>query len=283
MRVKAIQDLSQMTDDALFVEVETGAALCVSNAQQIHDDALTLDSLKRPAGTEILRLAAEEEAAKVLILLDAVRCPRTERKAEFSRQLQYFNEHLAKGIYAQYSWRNPHSFLDVRDWVDRERKEYYLDGPNGVDWIFYNNILRRREETIYVDYVEYDNNHIWHDPRGMDELEVTFANARNPTLLLVSALYDTGLLKAGALRVIAETWRIQKIEDTLTTHALFDINNQTLSNIHTAGLLKSTEPKIIDEIANRWLFPLYNLDLRKDPVKKDDLRNIQRIWSPYEN
>ena len=75
MRVKAIKDISQLDDEAFFAEVETGAALCISNARQIYSDSLPLDDLKLHAGREILRLAAEEEAAKALILLDAVRCP----------------------------------------------------------------------------------------------------------------------------------------------------------------------------------------------------------------
>ena len=77
MRAKAIQDLSQLADDELFVEIEIGAALCLSNALQIQSDAQSLDDLQRPAGAEILRLSAEEEAAKVLILLDVVRIDRT--------------------------------------------------------------------------------------------------------------------------------------------------------------------------------------------------------------
>ncbi len=107
MRIKAIQDLSQLADDALFSEIAAGAALCVSNARQIDGDSILLNDLRRPAGSQILRLAAEEEAAKVLILLEAVRCPRIERQSDFNRQLQYFNDHLAKGIYAQYCSRRP--------------------------------------------------------------------------------------------------------------------------------------------------------------------------------
>ena len=197
-------------------------------------------------GSEILRLAAEEEAAKVLILLDAVRCPRVERQSDFNRQLQYFNDHLAKGIYAQYCWRRPHSFSAVREWVDRERKEYYLDGPNNVDWIFYNEILRQREETIYVDYVENDGAHFWHDPRCTDELG------------------------------------LQTIDENLTVHALFDLNNNCLESLHAVGLLETDDSGVITTIANRWLFPLYPLDLRKDRVSKDELRNIQRDWGFYE-
>ena len=281
MRAKAIQDLSQHADDELFVEIEIGAALCLSNALQIQSDAQSLDDLQRPAGAEILRLSAEEEAAKVLILLDVVRCPRTERPTDFARQLQYFNDHLAKGIYDQYTWRNPHSFSDVREWIDRERKEFYLDGPNGIDWIFYNEILRRREETIYVDYVDNDGNHTWHDPRRMDDIGISYPIARNPTIQLVAALSKAGLLKKGALEIIAARWRPQTMRDNLRTYDLFDLNNETLEAVHAAGFLETDEVEVISEIANRWRFPLHSLDLRKDRISKEELREIQRSWNPY--
>ena len=47
MRVKAIQDLAQLSDEALFSEIEGGAELCVSNAQQIHEDSLALQGAYR--------------------------------------------------------------------------------------------------------------------------------------------------------------------------------------------------------------------------------------------
>ena len=281
MRIRAIKDLSQLPDAELFEEIATGAELCAANARQIQLDSLKLDELNRTAGAKILRLAAEEEAAKVLILIDAVRCPRNEMPNDFARHLQYFNDHLAKGIYARYMCRRPHIFSDVREWVDRERKEYYLDGPNDVDWIFYNEILRSREETIYVDYVENDGTHLWHDPRRLDDLGANLPIATSPSLTIVSALSDAGFFTAGALRVVASTWRNQVVDDALTTFAMFDINNQTLENLYNANLLATSEPDILDEIANGWLFPLYGLDLRKHSVSKDGLREIQRNWMPY--
>jgi AbiV family abortive infection protein len=102
VRVRAIQDLAQLSDAVLYTELAQGLGLCAANAKRIADDCLLLAGDKRARGAEILRIAAEEEATKVLILLDAIRCPRSRLPTEFSRQLQYFNDHLAKGIYAQY-------------------------------------------------------------------------------------------------------------------------------------------------------------------------------------
>jgi len=38
--------------------------------------------------------------------------------------------------------------------MERERRRFYLDGPNGIDWIFPRAISTDREQAMYVDYVK---------------------------------------------------------------------------------------------------------------------------------
>lgn len=280
MRVKAIQDLAQLSDPAFFEEVQEGMALCVSNAKRIGDDCVALMDTKRARGAEILRIAAEEEGVKVLILLDAVRCPRATFPAEFGRQLQYFNDHLAKGIYAEYCHRRPATFGDVRRWVDRERKEFYLDGPNDVDWIFYNDILRRREETIYVDFVENDGHHVWHDPLMLEALGLPLMRrAETPVLRLLNALSEAGCLSSSSLDTIAEVWRPTTIDDDLSWPDLRELNFKTLEVMEQRGVLKTQADEVCSVIVNEWSFPMYPLDLRKERVDKNGLRQVQQQWS----
>ena len=104
------------------------------------------------------------------ILLDVVRCPRQPGEI-FSRQLGYFNAHVAKGLYATYdNIFAPADLPEIRRYMDSECKMLYLDGPNDVDWIFQNDILREREESIYVDYVDYNDatrrERFWHCPNA---------------------------------------------------------------------------------------------------------------------
>ena len=96
---------------------------------------------------------AEEEAAKVLILVDAVRCPHSEARARV-RTLKRWRKHLWKGIYARAcDWR-PADFAELASYIDRELEPFYLDGPLSVDWIFPNEITSGRERRIYVDLVD---------------------------------------------------------------------------------------------------------------------------------
>jgi AbiV family abortive infection protein len=168
MRARAIRDLVQLPDKYFFSEVSAGLEHVFHNAARIERDAILLAEQKRSRGSRILMGIAEEEMAKFLILLDAVRCPRVPPES-FSQQLSRFNDHLAKGIYAEAcNWR-PGSLGQLAEYVDDSRQQYYLDGPTGADWIFRNRIIEQRERTIYVDYVDTDEGHCWTPPYAGDE------------------------------------------------------------------------------------------------------------------
>jgi hypothetical protein len=234
---------------------------------------------RRARGIEILRLAAEEEAAKVRVLLDAVRCPRAKRPDDSARQLQYFNDHLAKGIYAECCDRRPAGFGDVRRWIERERKDLYLDGPSGVDWIFYNESLRRREERIYIDFVENDGEHVWHDPMMLEQLGIPMSGRFAPSVVrLVTALGDAGCFDAPALKVVADVWRPVAIDDEFPWHSLREVNRKTLQLMEESCLLNPGSDETYARVVDEWPFPMYGLDLRRKRVDKNELREIRDNW-----
>lgn len=203
MRPKAIRDLVQLTDKEFFEQISIGFEYVLKNAVRINQDAQLLREQERPNGCRILSGLAEEEAAKCLILLDAVRCPR-DPPDTLSNQLGRFNDHLAKGLYAEAcSWK-PTDFKEIRSYVDNERNEFYLDGPNDVDWIFRNRIIANREETIYVDYAADDHgNHYWQNPN-----EDKFLLSVTPNMLsLAQSFSAAGCTTPEALRIIADFWR----------------------------------------------------------------------------
>ena len=97
---RAIKDLCQLPDARLFEEVATGIGHVVKVVGRLDTATHNLSEAGNHHAARILGNLAEEEAAKVLILLDAVRCPR-KRQTERSRVLGYFHDHLAKGLYAE--------------------------------------------------------------------------------------------------------------------------------------------------------------------------------------
>lgn len=276
MRAKAIRDMNQLNDADFFKEVSEGLDLIIDHCSHIEADARYLAEYKKACGFNILKAILKEEAAKYLILLDAVRCPRVPPD-NFGKQLTRFNDHLAKGIYALVYDLRPTDLGEVRRIVGTECHEYYLDGPNDVDWIFRNEILQRREETIYVDYIESDGDHIWLSPKRFYHPELVMISLyHSPQILEVAnALTNVGFNTPKALSVVAERWRSIQMEDALSWSQLREINLNTLKDLEREGLLNKAPDSVCSIIIDRWLFPLYNLDIRTIKVNKSDLEETR--------
>ncbi len=282
MRVKAICDLNQLSDEDLFKKVSEGMSCIIENSTKIYSDARKLIEKRGHRGHQILRNVASEEAAKFMILLDAIRCDRPSSD-EFSKQLKKFNDHLAKGIYAEYYEIKPADFKEVLRWVDNERQEYYLDGPNDVDWIFHNWTLQQREERIYVDYMENDGEHQWLSPERYDTmLENRLSFELVPKVIQLSAtLHSLGISKPKALELIASKWRPIKMDDSFSWQDLRTLNKETLEELENKRLLENSNESTERDIIDNWLFPIYSIKIRIVEVDKKKLREIQENWSPW--
>ena len=163
MRARAIKALNRLGDAELFSAVAEGMALVVKHGDHLWNAATTLYDTGQHHAARILALIVEEEAAKYLILIDAIRCPRLPQDRR-ACQLGRFNEHLAKGLYAEAAQMRPSDLRQLQEYLNPYRHELYLDGPNDVDWIFRNEIIEERESSLYVDYVEGNDGLYWSDP-----------------------------------------------------------------------------------------------------------------------
>ena len=80
---RAILNLEQLSDIALYETLSEGMPLIVDNATSLDETACRLYRDGEFRASDVMRGFAEEEAAKVLILIDYVRCPRNwERRAQ---------------------------------------------------------------------------------------------------------------------------------------------------------------------------------------------------------
>lgn len=273
MRTRAIRDLARLSDQEFLSEVSVGIRHVFNNSVRIKKDAFLLGEHKRSNGYRILLGIAEEEAAKILILLDAVRCPRQQQK-QFSRQLWRFYRHLAKRIYAEACRWRASTFGELVSYIDQERQEFYLDGPNDVDWIFPNRILQNREGEMYVDYVDTDEGHLWFTPT-----DDSSGFLLTPTVLeLVRALTVSGCTTPKALTTIAEMWRPISMTDDYHWTDLRDLNYATLKKLESQGLLQEQTQEVYRTIINNWSFPIYSAELEIAHVDQSELRDIQKHW-----
>jgi AbiV family abortive infection protein len=270
MRAKAIVDLEQLADTSLYSTVARGLRLILANALNLWRDGLSAGKGGHKQSASILRSLAEEEAAKFHILLDAIRCPRGPR---FTQHLRHFYDHLARGIYAEHYNLYPTDFGDVKRIVGNLRVALYLDGPEGFEWIFRNRIIERREQQLYVDYVQSEDAHTWSRPERHFIFPLGF-----PARVLTTArsLARVGVATPCGLRVVANIWRPFTIEDATNWGELREKNIETLKSLEANRCLRSVSNETIQGIVRDWAFPLYALDLTEDrSVNLGDLRRMR--------
>jgi len=280
MRVRAIKDLSQLDDSAFFTEAGEGLGLVIANARRLYNSAIMLAKEKHYHGARVLEALSEEEASKYLILVDAVRCPRKPGDY-FAAQLGRFNDHLAKGLYSRACLMRPATLNQLQEYLDHYREEFYLDGPNDVDWVFRNDILRSREEALYVDYVAHDDGHTWFHP-GIysDSSRGCFIPAEPGSLLIAGLLDEVGMSTAEALATVADLWRHEAMLPEMQWTQLRQLNHATLEQLDSKGLLQERSNSDYQQLIDRWQFPLYTLDLNLIRVDIESLREKQSLWIP---
>ncbi|MBN2286559.1 MAG: AbiV family abortive infection protein [Tissierellales bacterium] len=278
MKIKAINDLCQVSDEKLFSQVSEGMKLVIENCSHLYSDANYLLDNNRYRGYQVIKNIALEESAKFMILFDAIRCERLNNE-NFSKQLKRYNDHLPKGIYSEYYNIRPATYKEVIDWVNSQRYEYYLDGPSDVDWIFYNSILFNRENRMYVDYVEMDGTYQWITPENhSDEWSVS---TTIPSIIpLTIDMFLLGYSKPESLKEIASIWRPIVFSEEFHWQDLLALNRQTLDILKEKSLLENINETKEKNIIYHLLFPLHSIELKKK-VDKDELREIQKNWSPY--
>lgn len=276
MRVRAIKDLTQLAEPVFFSAIAEGLNLIGKNVTKLWNAAAILSKEEKGHPARVLAIIAEEEAAKALILIDTVRCPRLPAD-RFAKQLGRFNDHLAKGLYAKGYMLHAVTLANLQGYIDLDREEFFLDGPNDDDWIFRNEVIQRREGALYVDYVAYDEENKWSDPSDAEDLGL---NIRQPKAVsMVQAFYDAGFFRKEALETVAEIWRL--CPPAMNTHfqEIRKLSYSTLGLMESRGLLEhpsSTYSWLIDE----WQFPMYDLDLSQITVSRDALREQRNNWRP---
>jgi hypothetical protein len=278
MKTKAIADLTQLSDPDFFSEVSAGLDHTLQSAVGLEQAAALLADQGHTRGYRILLRMAEEEAAKFLILLDAVRCPRTPPE-QLGQHLKRIYNHLVKKIYADACDWKPSTLGELLEYTENERREFYLDGPNDVDWIFWNRVLEKREREIYVDYVDTDEGHVWFTPPE-DEPDGLWLIRSPSALQLAQALDASGCTSPESLDVIAKLWRPVEITVNYRWVDLRALNLRTLQELDDLNLLRGQPQDTYAAIADKWTFPLHSAELKLARVKRSVLREIQDQWSP---
>jgi len=262
------KDLLQLSRAGFLDALSEGIPLIFGNTIALWREANEISQIGSRRAVGILQALAEEEAAKILLLIDCLRCPPSRAK-KFQALLRGFDRHLAKGIYARYYDTSPCDLAEVRRIVDLERRSVYREGDYG-EYTAPNMIIHWRERRLYVSYVRNDDgSHSWQAPYPPDLLD----GQATPSgvITVVQSMNDLGLVAKTTLAEVAAYWQgipFESVEsDPMQADAAANISWGQLREYN----LKMFQPGGVDfesgditaarRLIDRWLFPLYPFEL----------------------
>jgi hypothetical protein len=240
--------------------------------------------LRQSHGREakVLEGFAQEEAAKTLILMDAVRCPPKLVASKLNRIVGWFYDHLARLIYAEaVSWKPMH-LAQLREYVNQQRRGHYLEGHAG-EYIMPNWTIYQRESRLYADIEAHQDDALhWNAPRD-PYTDLPFPDSFTPPALLVAAaMQQVGMFTGKGLQAVSDIWGSLEYKDKEDRCDGEKLTERLLHRPHAEGLMLDTVQE--DDLATlyrTWQIPMYNLDFSLIPVTIEELEAAQEreYWS----
>lgn len=267
MRPKQMVQLMNLgAKDRLPVMAE-GLELLARNVEGKHADAAHLFKARRKTSANVLNGFACEEAAKALMLLDALRAGWKPDDAVRQLLSRSFYDHHSRLMYAfVYDFPAHLDRTEITELVDQARDAFYVDGPEGFDWIFRNSQLAQREGAMYVDYcIDAAGDGEWTDPSvwGFSGLSEDVL-APSDVIELVRSLSSMGVLTLEGLEAIGRAWRNAPSE--IGWQEVRERNLAVLTNLYTAGHLREYTELDKRSVVQNWHMPLLGLDLTEKEV-----------------
>ena len=248
----------------------------LASARGFWNAARRLEDSRREA--DVLTGLAKEEAAKILIVMDIVRCPPNRVDGRIGEMLKWFYSHLARSLYSEAAGWNAVDLVELRRYIDLDRRTHYLDGPMG-EYIFPNSPIHERESRLYVDVAANEDGILyWNAPVGTDRL---FPLAEPPALRAVEALSAVGVFSKEGLRIVTDVWG--KVEFVVTEHRT-DIGppqfaesdrliKSMLRRLIESGLSQEqATSEQVDALYHCWQMPMYGLDFSVIEVPLEQLK-----------
>ena len=269
--------MCQMSHNDRLKFLSKGLPIILSSAESLWQGSRKLEN-KMPREANLLRSLAEEEAAKALILIDLVRCPKAIVNSRIGRILHWFYDHLARLIYADSVLWKPTSVRELRQYVDESRKDYYIEGYVG-EYILPNQMLYMREVRFYADVQADELGHLsWSNPIGSNAIGSidSYRDFKPMVILLIEAMSMFGMFTTNGLNAISEVWGKTEFSDEQGSHAAEKLTRKLLLHLIKDKLPSGkTKQEHTNRIYEYWQLPMYNLDLHLLKVSQEEIRMEQ--------
>jgi hypothetical protein len=253
--------------------IAEGLPIILASAQGFWNASLQLS--KNPREADVLEGFAQEEAAKILILMDVVRCPPKTISGRLGKLIDWFYSHLARLIYADAVAWKPVNVAQLREYVKPHREAHYLEGSMG-EYIVPNWAVYQRESKLYADIEAYeDGGPGWSEPKGHSSL---LPNFKPRALVLAESMAALGLFTADGLRATSDIWQHVEFKDTETSRDAARLTQELLQRLLDLGLPTSAaEQEHVNSLYNDWQLPMYDFDLSIINIPLDELKERQEM------
>lgn len=261
--------ICNMPADERTAFIAEGLPIIVASARSLMGASLALKEFPREA--EILRGHASEECAKVLILVDIIRCPPKLVASRLGPMMKWFYDHLARLIYADAQSWNAYSLKELQGYVDYERRSHYLEGDYS-EFIMPNNLLYGRESSLYADVVGNEDASLhWHVPSAVPDW-IGFGPDLPKAYCIVDALDAYGALTPRGSQVVHSVWSPVEFGGDQDWPDLWDLRVATANRLQEAALIRE---RATDEhswvLIRGWQAPMYHVDFTAIPADLTDL------------
>ena len=247
-----------------------GLPIILSSAQSLWRGSRKLHE-EMPREARILEGFAEEEAAKALIFMDAVRCPSRLIASRMGTIVGWSYDHLARLIYAEATSWKPSDVAQLQEYVNSKRKSHTLEGYAGED-ILPNWNLYERESWLYADIAAYESGGLgWNNPL---EGACTFdSEVFTPiSLLLAEAMAMLGIFTFAGLKATREVWDQVEFADKEGREEARQLTLELFNRLNQEELpSKKATDQHFNTLFRFWQLPMYNLDFKMILVSLKEL------------
>lgn len=270
--MKQLRTLSNLPMAKRLDLIAEGLSILRRSAEELFEARNKVDRTSRVG--QILLGHATEEAAKILILLDYVRCP-SALNWRAQGQLNAFYDHGARLLYAQACRWRPDTVATLRGYVDRTRSSHVVEGDYG-QYIMPNWELYTREARLYADLTRTDTGAlVWNDPSKWPGTRDIFGLP--PAVMSVTrSLERVGALSREGLTVVQDVWSGNAFEDAEHASTSDELIQETVRRLVELGL--PTEDASDDDVRtlySDWQLPMYAIDVQMQSADLNDLRAEQ--------
>lgn len=273
--LRQARKLVQMSFDERVKFIAEGLPILLESARGLYNASKAISDM--PRESSVLKGHAEEEAAKILIFMDIMRCPRKLIAGRIGALMGWYYDHLARLLYAEACRWRPINLKELRTIIDRRRVSHYLEGGMG-EFIAPNDLIYRRETRLYADIEALDDGTLqWTAPSG----SMSLFDLEPDGLVVAEALAAFGAFSVEGLNIISAVWSEIDFQDETTSKENERLIEATLGQLITQGLAENATDDHVRRLYGRWQMPLYALDMKAREIERTVLEAEQErlLWA----